>query len=74
MFDWQIILVGLALLFAGIYVGRRGWLRLSSLSTSKRMNPPSCADGCGGCGVVQGIKTQGIKEAPRTLPVQILRK
>jgi hypothetical protein len=54
MFDWQIILVVCALLLACVYVGRRGWLRVSSLSISKRMNAPSCAVGCGGCGAAAG--------------------
>jgi hypothetical protein len=50
MFDWQIIIVGCVLLLACVYVGRRGWLRISSLSVSKRMNAPPCGNGCGGCG------------------------
>jgi hypothetical protein len=69
MFDWQIILVGCALLLACIYVGRRGWLRLSSLSSTKQMNAPSCSDGCGGCGAKEPMKKQ-----LRSTPVQILRK
>lgn len=62
MVDWQILLVGGVLLLACAYVGRRAWLRLSSLSISKRMNTPSCAAGCGGC-----------RAAPQqqTLPVRI---
>ena len=69
MFDWQIILVGCALVLACIYVGRRVWMRLSSLSLSKRMNAPSCNDGCGGCGA-----RQPMKQDVRTIPVQILRE
>lgn len=69
MFDWQVILVGFALLLACIYVGRRAWMRLSSLSLSKRMNAPSCGDGCGGCGTSQALR----QDVP-TIPVQILRK
>ncbi len=68
MFDWQTILVVGALILACVYVGRRGWLRLSSLSISKRMNAPSCAAGCGGCTAAQA------KPELRTVPVQILRK
>lgn len=69
MFDWQVILVAFALLLACIYVGRRAWLRLSSLSVSRRMNAPSCSDGCGGCGVKEPKK-----QDVRTIPVQILRR
>jgi hypothetical protein len=68
MFDWQIIVVSGVLLLACIYVGRRGWLRLSSLSIAKRMNAPSCAAGCGGCGAEQA------EQDVRAIPVQILRK
>ncbi len=50
MFDWQLIIVGLVLVLACSYIGWRGWLRLSSLSVSKRMNAPSCGEGCGACG------------------------
>jgi hypothetical protein len=48
MFDWQVIVVACVLLIAGVYVGRRGWLRISSLAISKR-NAPSCDKGCGHC-------------------------
>ena len=65
MFDWQIILVGCALLLACAYMGWRGWLRLSSLSVSKRMKEPSCGDGCGGC------EARQTKPELRTIPVQI---
>ena len=68
MFDWQVIVVVGVLLLACAYIGRRGWLRISSLSISKRMNAPSCAAGCGGCGTAQA------KPKPPTIPVQILRK
>jgi len=53
------------MLLAGIYVARRGWLRLSSMSSSKPMNASSCSDGCGGCGTAQA------KSAPPRVPVQI---
>ena len=69
MFDWQIILVVLALLLACAYVGRRGWLRLSSFARSRAMNASSCAQGCGGCGA-----REPTKQGERTIPVQILRK
>lgn len=49
MFDWQLIIVAFALILACSYIGWRAWLRLSSLSISKRMNAPSCGDGCGSC-------------------------
>ncbi len=48
MFDWQVIVVACVLLLAGAYVGRRGWLRISSLAISKR-NAPSCDKACGHC-------------------------
>jgi len=48
MFDWQVIVVACVLLGAGAYVGRRGWLRISSLAISKR-NAPSCDKACGHC-------------------------
>jgi len=48
MFDWQVFVVACVLLLAGAYVGRRGWLRISSLTISKR-NAPSCDKGCGHC-------------------------
>lgn len=59
MFDWQVILVICALVLACIYVGRRGWMRLSSLALSRRMNVPSCVQGCGGCGAKQPSKGGG---------------
>lgn len=68
MFDWQIILVAGALLLACVYVGRRGWLRLSSLAISKQMNAPSCAAGCGGCGATE------TKPDLRAIPIKIQRK
>src|SRR5437588_658415 len=48
MFDWQVIVVACVLLLASAYVGRRGWLRISSLAISKR-NAPSCDKACGHC-------------------------
>jgi len=69
MFDWQVILVGLVLSIACVYVGRRAWLRLSSLLLSRRMNAPSCSNGCGGCGVKQPM-TQDV----RRVAVQIMRR
>jgi hypothetical protein len=56
MFDWQVILVVCALLLACIYVGWRGWLRLSSFARSRRMNASSCSEGCGNCGTQQPTK------------------
>ncbi|PYS70552.1 MAG: hypothetical protein DMF73_12640 [Acidobacteria bacterium] len=50
MFDWQTVAAAILLLIASIYVGRRAWLRISSLSIRKRLNAPSCDDACGGCG------------------------
>ena len=47
MFDWQAIVVGFVLLLAVAYVGRRGWLRISSLAASKRN--AFCDKGCGHC-------------------------
>jgi hypothetical protein len=67
MFDWQTILVVGALLLAGTYVGRRGWLRLSSFARSRAMSASSCAQGCGGCGARQQI------EIPKTNVIQIMR-
>jgi len=46
MFDWQVIVVACVLLLASAYVGRRGWLRISSLAISK-WNAPSCDKACG---------------------------
>jgi hypothetical protein len=48
MFDWQVIVVAFVLLIAVGYVGRRGWLRISSLAASER-NAPSCDKACGHC-------------------------
>jgi len=47
MFDWQVIAVTFVLLLAVGYVGRRGWLRISSLKISRRNTP--CDKGCGHC-------------------------
>jgi len=69
MFDWQIILVVGVLLLACAYVGRRGWMRLSSFARSRAMSASSCAQGCGGCGA-----REQVKQDVRAIPVQILRK
>jgi hypothetical protein len=48
MFNWQTLVVAVALLAAGFYLGWRGWLRIRSIVSSKPMNLPACS-GCSGC-------------------------
>jgi hypothetical protein len=48
MRDWQTIVVGLIILAAALYVGRRAWRRLRAFSASKAAS--SCETGCGKCG------------------------
>jgi len=55
MFDWQIIAAGFALLSALIYVGWRGWLRISSLKPQKKMAASSCGAGCG-CSISKPLR------------------
>ena len=50
MLDAQTIAAAIVLLIAAIYVGRRAWLRLSSLILTKRRGALSCGEACGGCG------------------------
>lgn len=50
MFNWQGIIVAFIFLLAGIYLGRRGWLRTRSLMRANRTDAPSCAESCRGCG------------------------
>ncbi|HBB93981.1 MAG TPA: hypothetical protein DC054_01205 [Blastocatellia bacterium] len=50
MLDAQTIAAAIVLLIASIYVGRRAWLRLSSLILTKRRRASSCGEACGGCG------------------------
>ncbi|MEO7971722.1 MAG: hypothetical protein ABI698_10515 [bacterium] len=49
MIDWQTFVVGFILLGAALYLSWRGWLRISSLLTSKQSKVSACG-GCGGCG------------------------
>ena len=46
--DWQIILVALTIITAGIYVSRRVLRRVKSLTS--KSGDGSCATGCGSCG------------------------
>ncbi|HEY0546209.1 MAG TPA: FeoB-associated Cys-rich membrane protein [Pyrinomonadaceae bacterium] len=48
MFDWQTIIVGLIILAALFYVGRRGLTRLRSFNAAKA-GAASCETGCGKC-------------------------
>lgn len=48
MRNWQGIVVGLIILAAAIYVGRRAWRRLRAFSASR--SAASCETGCGKCG------------------------
>jgi hypothetical protein len=48
--EWQTIIAALIVLAACAYVGRRGWLRLRSLVSTKSPADTSCGTGCGGCG------------------------
>ena len=45
--DWQTIVVGLIILAAAVYVGRRAWRRLRAFSASRAA--ASCETGCGKC-------------------------
>jgi hypothetical protein len=48
--DWQTVAVGLIILAALAYVGRRGWARARSFRAGGRGQASSCASGCGSCG------------------------
>jgi hypothetical protein len=47
MFDWQIIIAAITIMAASVYVGWRGWLRISSLKPNRKMPGQSCSGGCG---------------------------
>ncbi|MBV9958201.1 MAG: FeoB-associated Cys-rich membrane protein [Acidobacteria bacterium] len=66
MFDWQTIVVGLIILAALFYVGRRGLTRLRSFRASKA-GAASCETGCGKC------ETSPAVAAPLKTFVQIER-
>ena len=49
MIHWQNIVVALILIATGIYIGRRVWLRVRSLVSTKALD--ECGGGgCAGCG------------------------
>jgi len=55
MINWQSLVVGVILLAAFLYLGWRGWLRIRSLLTTKRVTLPNCG-GCSGCGSSSPLK------------------
>jgi len=64
-FDWQTVMVALAVLAATLYVGRRGWSRLRSFRAAGGGKLSDCASGCGSCGEDKQVS------APRP-PVKVL--
>lgn len=67
MIDWQTVTVGLIILGALVYTGRRAWSRLQSFRARKSVEA-SCETGCGSCGSNQKAQT-----TPRTVLVEIGR-
>ena len=54
--DWQIILVALIVITAGIYISRRVLRRVKSLTS--KSGDGSCASGCGSCGTNETTNKQ----------------
>ena len=50
MLDWQNTLVVLILLSACLYLGRRGWARLTLFLRNERESLDCRSETCGGCG------------------------
>ena len=61
--DWQILLVALVITTAGMYVARRLFQRVKSLTS--KSGDGSCASGCGSCGNATTNKQPGVVQITR---------
>ncbi|HEY9403717.1 MAG TPA: hypothetical protein VIQ24_13720 [Pyrinomonadaceae bacterium] len=69
--DWQTVAVGLIILGALAYLGRRGWARARSFRAGGKGQAAassSCASGCGSCG---DERTAATTAKPQNALVQI---
>jgi hypothetical protein len=68
MFDWQTILVILAIFAALLYTGSRAWKRINAFRLSRSNS--ACETGCGSCSSSTPQKQPAVK---RTVLVDLTR-